>query len=502
MNIAKRAMLASALVFLLLIGVLVMRSRPPGPSGNGVEASEIHMYCAAGVKPPVEEAARAYEAEYGVRINLQFGGSGTLLSNLEVAKQGDLYLAADTSYTDIASEKGLLHETLPLAYMQPVIAVAKGNPKGIKNIDDLLRKDVRTALGEPGAASVGKATRKLLTAVGKWEGVEANVRDIGVFKPTVPEVANDVKIGAVDAAVVWDATVANYPELEAIVVPEFAAGRKNITIGVLASSTQPTAALRFARFLNSTRGNAYFQKHHYPAVQGDTWDLHPEITFFCGAVNRRAVETVILDFSQREGCTVNTVYNGCGILTGQMRTLIDGNGFPDTYMACDRYYLDTVSDWFQEDVDISEAGIVIVVQKGNPKNITSLADLAKPGLRVSVGQPEQCTIGVLTRRLLEAENMLDSIRKNIVAETASSAMLIPNVATQSVDAVIAYATDAKAESDKIDIVPIDSTLARAVQPFSIAKGSDHKYLSRRLYAAVANARENFEAAGFTFREQP
>ena len=199
---------------------------------------------------------------------------------------------------------------------------------------------------------------------------------------------------------------------------------------------------------------------------------------------------------------VNTVYNGCGILTGQMRTLIDGDGFPDTYLACDRYYLDTVSDWFQEDVDISEAGIVIVVPKGNPKGITSLADLAKPGLRISVGQPEQCTIGVLTRRLLETENVYESVRKNIVSETASSAMLIPNVTTQSVDAVIAYATDAKAEAKKIDIVLIDSPLARAVQPFSIAKGSDHKFLSRRLYEAVANARENFEAAGFTFREQP
>jgi molybdate transport system substrate-binding protein len=501
MNVAKRLILGSVLVFALLVAMLVMRS-PSNSMNEQDEPIELHMYCAAGVKPPVEEAAREFEAEYGIRINLQFGGSGTLLSNLEVARQGDLYLAADASYTDIALEKGLLRETLPIAFMQPVIAVGKGNPKGITGIDDLLREDVRTALGEPGAASVGKTTKKLLSALGKWEAVEARVRVNGVFKPTVPEVANDVKIGALDAGVVWDATVANYPELEAIVVPEFAAGRKKITVGVLATSTQPTAALRFARFLNSTRGNAIFKRHHYPPVEGDIWELHPEITFFCGAVNRRAVEAVILEFSQREGCTVNTVYNGCGILTGQMRTLAEGDGFPDTYMACDRYYLDTVSDWFQEDVDISEAGIVIVVPKGNPKAITSIADLAKPGVRISVGQPEQCTIGVLTRRLLQAEGVLESVSKNIVSQTASSAMLIPNVTTQSVDAVIAYATDAKAEADKIDVVPIDSRLARAVQPFSIAKTSTHKYLSRRLYAAVANARERFEAAGFTFREQP
>ena len=71
---------------------------------------------------------------------------------------------------------------------------------------------------------------------------------------------------------------------------------------------------------------------------------------------------------QREGVVVNTVYNGCGILTAQMRTILDqqqGSGFPDTYMACDRYYLESVKDWFQDDVDISDTSVVIAVPKGN-----------------------------------------------------------------------------------------------------------------------------------------
>ena len=71
---------------------------------------------------------------------------------------------------------------------------------------------------------------------------------------------------------------------------------------------------------------------------------------------------------------MNTVYNGCGILTGQMRIAAEdkGRGFPDTYMACDVYYLDTVKDWFQEAVNVSDTDIVIAVQKGNPKAIQSL----------------------------------------------------------------------------------------------------------------------------------
>ena len=59
------------------------------------------------------EIARRYEEAYGVKVMLQYGGSGTLLNNLQLADKGDLYLAADHSYTDIARGKGLIAEELP-----------------------------------------------------------------------------------------------------------------------------------------------------------------------------------------------------------------------------------------------------------------------------------------------------------------------------------------------------------------------------------------------------
>lgn len=489
--------MALVLVAVALVASLVML----GKKGGEQSGDALVLYCAAGVKPAVEPLAQAYEAEYGQPVQLMYGGSGTLLSSLQVSGQGDLYIAADQSYIEIADEKSLIDETLPLAWMRPVIAVAKGNPKGIQSLADLQRSDIRLALGNPDAASIGKQTKKLLEKAGVWQAVKQQVEAKGVFKPTVPEVANDVKLGAVDAGVVWDATVAQYPELEAVHVPLFDAARKQISVAVLKSSGQPTEALRFARYLNSKVGNVVFKEHGFEAVQGDEWAVSPEITFYCGAVNRRAVDEVIKAFEEREGVTVNTLYNGCGILTGQMRTINqqDGAGFPDVYMACDRYYLENVSGWFQEDVDISDAAIVIAVPKGNPKGIQSIEDLAKEGVRISVGQPEQCTIGALTRIMLEKMGVYDQVMHNVVVQTASSSMLIPSVATKSVDATIAYITDTQAESDKVDYVRIDSPDAKAVQPFSIARGSDFKYLGRRLFDDITNAREHFESAGFHFR---
>jgi molybdenum ABC transporter molybdate-binding protein len=489
-----------AAALLVVSGAVLMNLAKTPSSGD---ATEILLYCPSGLRLPVEAAVADYQREYGVLVRLQFGGSNTLLSQIELAKTGDLYLAADDSYTREARKKGIVAETLPLAVMRCVLAVKKGNPKQLRSIDDLLRADVKVGLASPDQAAVGKLTREAFRAAGKWESLDAHVTRSGVYKPTVSDVANDLKLGSVDAVVIWDTTAAQYPEFEVVDLEALREKAAHVELGVLASSKAPTAALRFARYLAARdRGLLVFAKHGFVPVDGDKWAEAPEITFYCGSVNRRAVDGVIRAFSEREGVVVNTIYNGCGILTAQMRTIRDqqqGQGFPDTYMACDRYYLDNVKEWFQEEVDVSDTDVVIAVPKGNPGNVQSLRDLTKPGIRISVGQPEQCTIGALTRNLLEAEGIYDEVMKNVVAQMATSAMLIPTVTTRSVDATLAYATDTKAEADKIDAVRIESPAAKAIQPFAIARSSDHKYLGRRLFGAIAQSRAAFEQAGFHFR---
>jgi ABC-type molybdate transport system substrate-binding protein len=325
----------------------------------------------------------------------------------------------------------------------------------------------------------------------------------GVFKPTVNEVANDVKIGSVDAGIVWDTTAAQYEELRAIPLPILDGGVAQVEICILNSAEDPTAALHFARYVAARdKGLPIFSEEGFEVVQGDVWQDVPEMTFFAGSVNRRALEPILKKFMAREGVTLNTVYNGCGILTGQMRVLAknqDGT-FPDTYMACDVYYLETVKEMFQEAVNVSDTDIVIAVAEGNPKNIESLSDLLNPGVRVAIGQPEQCTIGVLTKRLLKDAGIYEQLVKgNVVTQTETSALLVPSVVTKSADAALAYRTDTLAESDKVDTVTLDTELSKAIQPFSIARSSDQKYLGRRLYRTIARSREAFESAGFHWR---
>jgi molybdenum ABC transporter molybdate-binding protein len=499
-----------------LIGVLVFVLKV-GTSPRDTDSELLIVYSAAGMRVPMEQIVDDYMAEYGVMIEIQFNGSNTLLNQLQTDKftAVDLYIAADDFYTDKAVELGLASETIPIAHQRPVIAVHKNSKKAIRSLDDLLRDDVIVAIANPDQAAVGKATRNQLAKIivgdtNRWAQLEAHVTKSGVFKPTVNDIANDIKIGSVDAAIVWDSTVTMpkfKEDLVAVPIPELDGDPNLVSIAVLRSSPNKPSALRFARYVTARdKGLKIFGKYLRP-VDGDVWVRRPEVNFFCGAVNRRIVEKIVAAFEQDEGVTINTIYDGCGILTSRMQTIdqqLPELGFPDVYLACDVYYLENVKQWFQEAANVSDVELVIAVPK-NSTLVRSLDDFVKPGVRVAIGEPTQCTIGALTRRLLQSEELYDDLKRKqasdgeVVVEKSSSATLIADVTQGHVDAIIAYISDVLPHQDDVDIIRIESPLNIAIQPFSIAKTSDHKHLLRRLFKRIVNSPEAFESAGFHFR---
>ena len=214
----KRTFLVICLVLSASLAALVWLSRRQADARGGV----LTVYCAAGLKQAVEAAAADYQRECGTRVELQFGGTGTLLSQIRAAKRGDLFVAADGGTLADARKTDVIREVLPILCQHPVIAVRTGNPKRILTLDDLLRADVRVALANPEAASIGRATQAALGT--RWADLASHAT---VMKPTVTELASDLSLGTVDAAILWDATVGQFAGLEGIEVPEFFAG-KNI----------------------------------------------------------------------------------------------------------------------------------------------------------------------------------------------------------------------------------------------------------------------------------
>lgn len=517
-------LIVGACLVVLLIALLPQGNRP-GNTKIGSRQEPLVMLVAAGMRPPVEKVLEKYRDEYGVEVVVQYGGSNMLLNQLKVNKfeQPDLYLAADAFYTAEAVAEGLAQEVLGVARQEPVVAFRRDRALTAKSWQDLLTQDLRWSVPDPDQAAIGRTIKRVLqgqtAGTGEstlWEQLEEQTVKLGVFKPTVNESANDIKIGAVDVGIIWSSTVAGpeyRDELTSISLSELLETAKLeeagdlVSVAVLTSSRNPTAALKLARYLTARdRGLPFFEEIGMRSVEGDVWAEIPEINFFCGAVNRRAIEPVIDAFQKREGVIINTVFDGCGILTSRMGTIENQSqqaGFPDVYMACDRYYLDNVQSWFQDDLNVSQTEIVLVVPKGS-QQVRTLEDLLKPGIRVALGEPDQCTIGALTRRLLRQAGLYEQLKEKqqqageVVVEKSSSALIVPDILTGHVDAAIAYRNDTLDHTDKVDLLKIESPLTQAIQPLSIAKGSQHKQLVRRLYHQVRQAQKSFESVGFEF----
>ncbi|MEN3940784.1 molybdate ABC transporter substrate-binding protein [Prosthecobacter sp. SYSU 5D2] len=483
-----------AIVLLIAAGGLAFYSLRTESSASG---KSLTVYCAAGLKKPVEAIATQYEKDTGTSIALQFGGTGTLLSQLRVANRGDLFIAADDAALADAHKLEVTREVLPLAVQHPVIAVAKGNPKNIRTLADLEKPDIRLALTNPEAASNGKIAQKILGA--RWEVL---AKKAAVMKPTVTEIAADTKLGAVDAALVWDSTVPQFKGLEAVKIPELSTHEEKASAAVLSSAVSSVEALKFARYLSAPeKGGTLFKEHGFQAAGGDAWVVKPELVLYSGGVNRPAIEKLVQDFATREGISITTVFNGCGILCAAMKTMEDSSSsnYPDVYYACDVCFVPPVAENFPEAVLLTEAEIIIAVPKGNPKNIKTLADLARPGLRVGICNAEQSTLGFMTQGILKSMNLFESVSKNASSQVPTGDFLVNQLRTGSLDAAVVYHINIQNEIEHFESIPLPADKAKAIQPFAVRVNSPRRQLGYRLLAWLRANQKSFTDAGFVWR---
>ncbi len=486
---------------LALSGLLLLLkvSQPEGPAADGDRV--LTLYVAAGVRKPVDELLAQYQAQYGVRTQVRYGGSGTLLAQIAVASSGDLFIAGDVSFIHRAQSQQWVQEDLPLAHMTPVIAVAAGNPHGIRGLTDLANPSLAVGLAQPQAAAVGRKAQRALEAANSWASVEANVR---VFKHTVGDLANDLTLGALDAAVIWDATLAQHPGLQAIHTPELDEQTSHVSIGVLTACEQPTAALRLARFLSAPdRGGPTFRKHGFALGAGDPWAEVPQIDLFCGAMLRSAVDDTLDLFAQREGIVLRRTYNGCGVLVAQMRAGAE----PDAYFACDESFLTKVQTQFTPGQVVSSNPIVLLTAPGNPLGLTGLADLCQPELRVGLCDPDKSALGALSDQLLTQHGIMNRLAQsgNVRLRVPTGDLLVNQLRTGALDAALVYASNAAVarqsdEQGKLGLTVVD--LGRdgltARQPWAIARVSPHTLLLARLYETLTRPplESHFQSLGF------
>jgi len=170
--------------------------------GN-VFGENLDFFCGAAVAVPMRQIIKNYEKETGNKINVIFGGSGTLLSQMELSRRGDVYLCGSPDYITIGERKNLLIPKTDriVSYLVPAILVSKNNPKNIRKLEDLARPGIKVGMGNPQTVCLGLYGLEILDKNNLMEKV---LPKVVVMAKSCEDTATLITLGKVDAILGWD----------------------------------------------------------------------------------------------------------------------------------------------------------------------------------------------------------------------------------------------------------------------------------------------------------
>jgi molybdate transport system substrate-binding protein len=225
------------------------------------------IFAGAASKPPTEEVARQFEKRTGVQVRLTFGGSGFVLSQMKLARMGDVYFPGSSDFMEKAKrEKLAFPETEKIiAYLIPAINVQKGNPHNIRFLRDLTRPNLRLAIADPEGVCVGTYAVEVVEKNLGSEEKERFRKNLATTVESCEKTANIISLKGVDAVIGWRVFQHWDPQrIETVLLKPAEVPRIGYIPAAVSTFTRNRPpAEEFIRFLTQTEGKEVFRKHGY-----------------------------------------------------------------------------------------------------------------------------------------------------------------------------------------------------------------------------------------------
>jgi molybdate transport system substrate-binding protein len=179
------------------------------------------------------------------------------------------------------------------------------------------------------------------------------------------------------------------------------------------------------------------------------------------------------------GSDVNFEFMG----SSELATQLTQGATADVFASADTAQMDTVVKAGLVDgnpTNFAANTLVIVTAPGNPKQVTSFADLNKPGLNVVICQkPVPC--GSATRRVEDRTG----VHLNPVSEELNVTDVLNKVTTGQADAGLVYVTDAHNAGNKVTTVNFpEAAGAVNTYPIAVLKNAPQATLAQKFVAMV------------------
>ncbi|MBT4262967.1 MAG: solute-binding protein [Deltaproteobacteria bacterium] len=212
-------------------------------------AGDLYWYLAASMAKPGKEIVSHFNQKQApARVFLILGGSGQLLSKIELARRGDIYTPASAGFLKKAREKKLVKSQRLLLYQKPVFGLSGSGRSKINTFSDLSRPGLKLALGNPRTMALGATYLQIEEKMGR--ALSGQIRANSQLEAiNISQVVNYLRSDVVDAGIIFD-TVAQANGLSYIEIPErFNILSKSFLIRLVCSTAEEADLERFETFI-------------------------------------------------------------------------------------------------------------------------------------------------------------------------------------------------------------------------------------------------------------
>ena len=163
-----------------------------------------------------------------------------------------------------------------------------------------------------------------------------------------------------------------------------------------------------------------------------------KLEIFIGTASKPPTELAAQTFEKLTGATLELHFGGSGKMLADMK--LAGRG--DLYFPGSSDYMAKANAAGLVDSTTEKRVVYLIpainVPVKSEKKISSLADLAQPGLRVGIARPDTVCVGLYGAEVLERAGLSAQVKPNIVTYAESCEKTATLVSLDAVDAVLGW----------------------------------------------------------------
>jgi molybdate transport system substrate-binding protein len=223
--------------------------------GSSGSSKELKVFAAASLTAAFTKLGEDFTAANGgTKVSFNFAGSQALATQIQQAAPADVFASADIANMD--KVKDLVGTPKSFASNRLAIVVEKGNPKGVKGLQDLAGPDLKVVLAAPDVPA-GKYAAEILGRAG------VSVTPVSQ-EDNVKAVVTKVALGEADAGIVYVTDVtAGGDKVEGVAIPETQNVTATYPIATVKASTSKDKAQAFMDLVLSDQGQQVLDQYGF-----------------------------------------------------------------------------------------------------------------------------------------------------------------------------------------------------------------------------------------------